>query len=298
MQCIALNARPLLKAGTRDKLSTKKEPKMSYGTLTTLKTWEAAGTAPMHFSNQIPYLDQKEIPETFKQLFAADANLNMLELGCGSGYFCCQLAHWIGREKILSTTGIDWSEPLGQAFITSVTEMGLPTTFIQANLLDENILATTPPSDVVISGGLVEHFVGLDFHKILDLHHQLLKPNGKLVISFPNLLGARYLWHRLFDYNNLADHSLDAMRPNIVSQFYRERGYHMDLIAYYGKNRLWWNPQDKRSKASKIAGNIVLKLYNKLLGKAMDWATPNHPAFFSPYCMIIATKSVNDKETT
>jgi hypothetical protein len=30
----------------------------------------------------------------------------------------------------------------------------------------------------------------------------------------------------------------------------------------------------------------------------MDWATPNHPAFFSPYCMIIATKSGNDKEAT
>ena len=271
---------------------------MSYGTLTTLNTWEAAETAPKRLDSRILYLDQKEILATFKQLFAADADLSMLELGCGSGYFCCQLARWIGVEKILSTTGIDWSEPLGQAFTTSVKELGLSTTFIQANLLDEDILATTPPSEVVISGGLIEHFVGLDFHKILDLHHQLLKPNGKLVISFPNLLGARYLWHRLFDYDNLGYHSLDAMRPNIASQFYRERGYNVDLIAYYGKNRLWWNPQDKRSKVSKIAGHITLKLYNKLLGKAMDWATPNHPSFFSPYCMIIATKSDHDKETT
>ncbi len=265
--------------------------KMSYGTLTTLSTWESAGGEQELLSTQIPYLDQDKIPETFKQLFAANANATMLELGCGSGYFCCQLARWIGLEKILSITGIDWSEPLGQAFTTSTKEIGLPTTFLQANLLDENIPEITPPSDIVISGGLVEHFVGLDFHKILDLHHQLLKPNGKLVISFPNLLGARYLWHRLFDYNNLADHSLDAMRPNIVSQFYRERGYRIDLIAYYGKNRLWWNSQDKRSKASKIAGHIVLKLYNKLFGKAMDWSTPKQPSFFSPYCMIIATKS-------
>jgi len=264
---------------------------MPYGELTTLGTWEANAGEKRSTQQKSLYLDQQGISQAFQERFSSVHNASMLELGCGSGYFCCQIAHWIGLEKITSATGIDWSEPLGKSFTTSVQGLGLPTTFIQANLLDPALPTTTPQSDIVISGGLVEHFVGLDFHTILNLHHQLLRPNGKLVISFPNLLGIRYLWHRLFDYENLSDHSLDAMRPDIICSFYRERGYRIELVAYYGVNRLWWNSGDSRSQWTTFAGHLCLKVYNKLMGKLLDWATPRQPSFYSPYCMIIATKT-------
>jgi 2-polyprenyl-3-methyl-5-hydroxy-6-metoxy-1,4-benzoquinol methylase len=265
---------------------------MSYGVLTTLRRWEANDHQNQSTRNEFLYLGPHALTQAFRELFGPIHKGTLLELGCGGGYFCCQLARWIGLEKIVAAAGIDWSEPLGQDFRISVSNLGLPTTFIQANLLDPELVSTAPRSDVVISGGLVEHFVGLDFHNILDLHHQLLRPNGKLVISFPNLLGIRYLWHRLFDYQNLNDHSLDAMRPEIISNFFRERGYRIDLVAYYGQNRLWWNSQENH-KLTKIAGHIGLKIYNKLLSKVMDWSTPRHPSLLSPYCMIIATKIEN-----
>lgn len=263
---------------------------MSYGTLTNLRRWEANDKHKQPARVKSLYLDPHALTQAFRELFGTIHKVTMLELGCGGGFFCCQLANWIGPEKIVAAAGIDWSQSLGQEFIHSVGNLGLPTTFIQANLLDPKLSSTAPQSDVVISGGLVEHFVGLDFHNILDLHHQLLRPNGKLVISFPNLLGIRYLWHRLFDYENLSDHSLDAMRPEIISNFYKERGYRIDLVRYYDMNRLWWNPQDPRGGKTRTAGNLFLKIYNKLMSRAIDWLTPKHPSFLSPYCMIIATK--------
>jgi len=264
---------------------------MPYGILTSLARWESNDNNHQFKRSEFLYLNQRSLAQTFRDLFGPIHKASILELGCGGGLFCCQMIRWIGLDKIASAAGIDWSEQLGQDFKANVNNLGLPTTFIQANLLDPGLLSLAHKSDIVISGGLVEHFVGLDFHRILNLHSQLLRTNGKLVISFPNLLGVRYLWHRLFDHENLNDHSLDAMKPEIVRDFYQESGFRIDLVAYYGLNRLWWNPQDPRKKITRVAGNIILKIYNNIPISFMNRLTLQYPSFMSPYCLIIATKT-------
>ncbi len=49
----------------------------------------------------------------------------------------------------------------------------------------------------------------------------------------------RHWWHRLFDYHNLRDRSLEPVRSEIISNFYRDRSYRIDLATYYSPNRLW-----------------------------------------------------------
>jgi SAM-dependent methyltransferase len=95
--------------------------------------------------------------------------------------------------------------------------------------------------DVVLSGGLVEHF--LDPSEALARHHRWVKPGGTIVVTVPNFLGLNGAVQRRFDAETLATHNLELMDPDTLASALAAVGdlEHVEGF-YYGPFRAWLEP--------------------------------------------------------
>jgi 2-polyprenyl-3-methyl-5-hydroxy-6-metoxy-1,4-benzoquinol methylase len=103
-----------------------------------------------------------------------------IDMGCGTGVFTFQLAAKSGR-----VFGIDGAPDMVRFCEQQRVERGVQhVTFMQARLpvIDETRLAG---ADLIISSSVVEYVPDLD--GTLALFARLLKPNGVLLLSMPNV---------------------------------------------------------------------------------------------------------------
>lgn len=136
------------------------------------------------WQHTIGLIDKLGIP--FDQLKTA-------EVGCGTGTFSLTLS-LMGA----SVTLIDYNEKVLENTRKIYNTYGCKATFIKADCLD------TPPEeilesfDLVVSGGLAEHFMGKDREKCIAYHKLLLKDRGIAYIGVPNRFSPFYQWIRSF----------------------------------------------------------------------------------------------------
>ncbi len=86
--------------------------------------------------------------------------------------------------------------------------------------------------DGVISKGFVEHFE--DVKSVIDKHMQLLKPDGYLVVTIPNLSGFNNLLGRLFDEDAIPRHNVSIMRQSVYRQLFNRNDLQTIFCDYYG----------------------------------------------------------------
>jgi SAM-dependent methyltransferase len=92
--------------------------------------------------------------------------------------------------------------------------------------------------DVVCSFGLIEHFVEWD--RVVQRHAELVKRRGHLVISVPNFRSwPQYLFHRIFDNENLARHNLGAMNLGALARQVRQCGFEVQFAGGIGTLDFW-----------------------------------------------------------
>jgi 2-polyprenyl-3-methyl-5-hydroxy-6-metoxy-1,4-benzoquinol methylase len=273
---------------------------MSFGSLTSLENWEGVQKANLSSFSDLIFsraLSRSDLTNIFLRLFDKTSCLGLLELGCGGGGFIGTLLHLLKNHGVVSITGVDWSRDLGKQFKAVVDLRGINSSFVESDLFAPDLCSRLQQYDVVASGGLIEHFLGAKFNYICDLHDQLCRPGGKVLISVPNLLGVRYYWHSTFDRENFMQHSLDVMRPEVLIAYYKQKGYVVDFCGYYGDLPLWWSSDHLAWRDMGLrpkVGSLVLRFYNRLVVPLMSvLPTSISPSFFCPYLMLVATKPLS-----
>jgi len=114
--------------------------------------------------------------------------LNIVEVGCGTG----TLALTFGLLGA-AVTLVDFNEKALERAGNIYKMYDCLAGFVNADCLDTPPGAIKGSFDVVISGGLLEHFTGENRKKCLSYHKMLLKKDGFVFIGVPN---AHSPWYR------------------------------------------------------------------------------------------------------
>lgn len=105
-----------------------------------------------------------------------------LEIGCHPGRYLWYFHTQLGYD----VSGIEYVEPACDLTRAALQRAGVPAQIFHADLFDFRP-PDGKPYDVVLSVGLVEHFV--DIRPVVERHIELLAPGGTLVIIAPNHRG-------------------------------------------------------------------------------------------------------------
>lgn len=203
----------------------------------------------------------------------------LLELGCYPGHISAFMCRRIPFEP----AGIDFS-PLSDKYLEILKAQGIS----NATLFKEDIRSFKPdlPYDVVCSFGLIEHF--RDTQSILDHHNRILRPGGLCVVIIPNFRKIQYLYHAVFDGQDLVKHNIEAMNTMIFSNFAR-RNRHIILCLEYAGNLRFWNVDltgsSLRSGIKRICSKIVRETA-RLIGKTLP---QGHP-YIAPWIVYVGRK--------
>lgn len=175
--------------------------------------------------------------DLLRRVVSGRAYSSFLELGGFPGSFAVYARRYLGFDDVA----------LLDAFVDRAHLDGV----LHANGLDEgdvdvhegDMFEFELPQqyDVVLSGGLVEHFS--DPRDALGRHHRWVKPGGTIVVTVPNFLGLNGFVQRRFDAENLATHNQGLMLPDVLAGELAAAG-NLDSVEgfYYGPFRAWLEP--------------------------------------------------------
>jgi len=133
----------------------------------------------------------RRIERTLRQSFPNFADLQVIELGAGSGTYAALLA-----QRGAHVTILDYSDKALQRGRDFFDRNELSAQFVKQDAL------ALPPElrnrfDVALSFGLIEHFPGDQRRQIVQAHFDVLKPGGMAFMSVPNKYCPPY---RLFKF--------------------------------------------------------------------------------------------------
>lgn len=206
---------------------------------------------------------------------------SMIELGCVPGDNLVQLHKILGYK----VNGIDYSN-----VTKDVTGRMEAHGIKDAKIINADIFSFKfeKQYDLVFSVGLVEHFK--DPLPILQKHVEILKPEGRLLIAFPNFRYFHYITRYIADYDCLMAHNTLLMSVKRLQKYVDKLDINTDYCDYYGDFAFWMENQNQdistrlKKKLVWTTARLVKKLFNHrpLQGRTTF--------FFSPWVVIAGTK--------
>jgi SAM-dependent methyltransferase len=162
---------------------------------------------------------------------------SMVELGGFPGLFAIYARRYLGFTDVaLVDTFVD-RKHLGRTLDAN----GLKEGDIDVVVGDVFDVELPRSYDVVLSGGLVEHF--RDPARVLERHHDFVADGGTVAVTVPNFLGLNGLVQQWFDRETLATHNLALMRPDVLAAAVAAAGPVAESEGfYYGGFRAWLEP--------------------------------------------------------
>ena len=108
-----------------------------------------------------------------------DKPIDILELGCGTGY----INRWLyKRYKVNKITLIDSNKKMLNIAKQTLSDVSCKKEFIHKDFFN---FETDGKYDIVHSQGVIEHFEPQDRHKLLTRHFSLTKPGGYCIVYSP-----------------------------------------------------------------------------------------------------------------
>ncbi|HSM72824.1 MAG TPA: class I SAM-dependent methyltransferase [Anaerolineales bacterium] len=168
---------------------------------------------------------------------------DILDLGCGNGWFARELAKHGHRGSYL---GVDFSLPLlrdaeSQPSFVSSQDEGFSAAFRQGDLTAlESATFNLQPStfDLVTAFAVLHHIPSVDIRlDILKTVRQLLKPNGLFIHSNWQFLNSEKLKSRIQDWSK-AGLSPDDVDPNDYLLDWRSGGKGLRYVHHFDKDEL------------------------------------------------------------
>jgi 2-polyprenyl-3-methyl-5-hydroxy-6-metoxy-1,4-benzoquinol methylase len=177
-----------------------------------------------------------------------------LEVGALPGDF---LVYFHERHSY-KVTGVDFADS-EQVFHDTMRLNGVSDyEYVNADFLDFRPGRTF---DVVASFGFVEHFD--DYGAILQRHCDLVGERGYLVVGVPNFRNLQFVYHSVFDRQNLRIHNLAAMDPSTIHAELTQRGFRRLFVGYWGGLELWREP-GLESAFLRLADAAVRRVANSI----------------------------------
>ncbi|HET7568281.1 MAG TPA: methyltransferase domain-containing protein [Gaiellaceae bacterium] len=195
---------------------------------------------------------------------------SFLELGGYPGHFAVYVAKRFGLAATLLDSYVD----------RDVVERLLARNGLAAEdvtVIEEDMFAAEPRQryDVVLSAGLLEHF--LDLERVLKRHLDFLAPGGILVVTVPNYRGVNGRLQARFDPAHLAAHNLEAMDPERLRELLVGLGLEAVEVGYYGRFRVWLEDLGRRPPPVRATVYAIqaLGLPLDLVGFRSRWTSPH-----------------------
>ena len=220
----------------------------------------------------------KKLDKLFKR-FLVKGDKKILEIGCAKAKHLIYFAREFGYEIY----GIDYSESG-----IEIANENLKIAGIQGTILCEDAFKTSFKSEsfnVVYSMGLIEHFENPK--GIINVHINLLKKGGKLIITVPNFRNSLYLILSMFlrkDKEILETHNLSIMNKEKLKELMLNQELKVLFLDYFGPINLMLVPVDIKAKPILY----LMHLVNQVIGYATFFMPL--PRYLCPYLVLIAEK--------
>lgn len=161
-------------------------------------------------------------------------NFQMLEIGAGNGEF----SELIRKKYAADITCLDYAEP----HLNRLKELGFPTVRCDFDVNDdiERLKADFGNSfDIVVSLEVIEHLFDVD--AFLECLYCLLRPNGLLLISTPNVAYISYRIYSLFRDNLPVSegHHIRFFTQRRLEQTLRLNGFELLKDFSYGNGSFY-----------------------------------------------------------
>lgn len=210
------------------------------------------------------------------------ANETCLEIGSYPGSYLPV----IGR-KGYQLNGIDFNKRNEYDLPAWLKSINIPTGKFYSGDFFEFIKTHDIKYDLVCSFGFIEHFE--NFEEVIQAHIELVKPQGKIIITTPNFRGwMQYLPHKFLDKQNLKIHNIKSMNPQAWKKVLAANGFTVTFQGYFGKYYFWVDEQQQRSKIQLF----ILKNVNRLifnLNKVIKKIGKESKSY-SAFCGIVAER--------
>jgi SAM-dependent methyltransferase len=198
------------------------------------------------------------------------------EVGCYPGHY---LTYLCKRFKYIAN-GIDTTTYVETRFRTYLESLNIPVGELVHG--DFFTFESEIKHDVVCSFGFVEHF--LDVERVIEMHIDLLKPGGILVVSAPNFRGMQYLLHWLLDPDDLYRHVVSSMKLSRWRTALVKRKMSILYHGYYRTADFWADTQRPGDWVLPAIERVTRFL--NLIDRKINW--PN--AWLSPFMISISRK--------
>lgn len=202
-------------------------------------------------------------------------NLKCLEVGAIPGSFLVYLHKTFGY----SITGIDFSKNTNKFDETMNINSIKKYEFINGDFFKYKF---RHKFDVVCSFGFIEHFD--DVKNVVDRHCELVADHGYLVLEVPNFRYLQYLYHFVFDRENLRIHNTKAMQPKYVGDIIVDNGFEEVFNGYVGGVEIWNDGEPTRDFMRRI-NNKIKPVVNRRKEKIKN------SRFYSPMVLMIYKKA-------
>jgi SAM-dependent methyltransferase len=155
---------------------------------------------------------------------------SVVEIGSAPGRHLVRMREKLGCE----VWGLEYSPGGAEANREAFRRAGIdPDRVIEADLFDGAVAGRfSGKFDVVLSRGLIEHFD--DPRRAVEIHLQLLRPGGTLMVSIPNMRGANYLQALLFNRRLIPMHNREIMRMGVFRSLFARKDLETLFCGYYG----------------------------------------------------------------
>lgn len=141
--------------------------------------------------------------------------------------------------------------------------------------------------DLVISLGFIEHFK--NYEEILDKHASLLKENGTLMITVPNMRYVRHWYGLLLDHENLKIHNLKCMKKKVFTDFAKRNNLELITCCYEGG--FAYGVHQKLNVIQK-----VIYKFSRSFFKTINPVIARHPNKFTSSALICIAKKTPSEE--
>lgn len=161
------------------------------------RQWDPEGythtvqTVGQRIKTCISYRGWQHVMSLIDKMDCAIDELKVAEVGCGTGTMSLTLA-LLGADVVL----FDFNDKVLENTRRIYELYDCKAQFIKASCLEAPPEELTESFDIVISGGLAEHFRGSDRETCIAYHKLLLKKEGIAYIGVPNRFSPFYHWVR------------------------------------------------------------------------------------------------------
>jgi 2-polyprenyl-3-methyl-5-hydroxy-6-metoxy-1,4-benzoquinol methylase len=269
--------------------ATKEAIKMDYAhkatqnrirALTNKEFWNAEQSAArQQYDVANPFDHFRHFGHSILQKFLTyDQSLSFLEVGCVPGRHMLYFAKNYGYQ----VSGIDYSDEI--QYIAPILRAHNITKFelVQCDFFE---FAPATKYDIVFSAGFVEHFAEPD--SVFKKHVDLLRKNGILIISLPNLRYGQKMLRVLFGIRHVFNaHNLEVMFPRIWHDLAEKEGLSVLYCNYAVTFSLWLTP-DYNARINRLVGRVSRGIGRGLHVFGVD-QVPNR--YFSPHILLVAKK--------